>query len=216
MSYLYWLDEYTDVIQHFIASKLVLAPLLLLFIEEAGIPIIVPGDAIIAYTGYKLSSTPGSPELWQAFVMAQISVIGGSTILFFLSKRWGQMLIHKLGKYVFLKEKHIKRAEDLFAKYGALAIIFGRHIPGLRIPITFFAATSGVRYRTFIVCTFISTSLWILFYLSVGRKLGADFHDQFQKYMGISFGVMAALTLGVVILHLIGLYRERRRSRTDS
>ena len=209
VSYFYWLDQYTDGIQHFIASKVVLAPLLLLFVEEAGIPIIVPGDAIIAYTGYRLSTIHGA-GLWQAFIMAQISVIAGSTILFFLSRRWGQFLILKLGKFVFLQEKHVRRAEELFAKYGVLAIIFGRHIPGLRIPITIFAATSGVRYRTFVICTVISTSLWILFYLSVGRQLGANFHNEFQKYIGISFGVMAGLTLGIVMLHLIGMYRRHR------
>lgn len=212
-AYFYWLDQYTDALQHFIATKLVLAPLLLLFVEEAGIPIIVPGDVIIAYTGFQLTSTASGPQMWEAFITAQLAVIGGATILFFVSKRWGQLLIKKLAKFVFIQERQVERAERLFAKYGPLAIIFGRHIPGLRIPITVFAATSGVRYRTFIICTFISTSAWILFYLSIGKKLGVNFHDEFQKYIGISFGVFAGLMLGIVVLHLIGMYRDHQKDK---
>ena len=210
LAYIYWLDQYTDTLQNFIASKLVLAPLLLLFIEEAGVPLIVPGDVIIAYTGYKLSLT-NTAELWQAFIAAQIAVMSGATVLFFIARRWGQWLIMAMARFVFLEQKHIQRAERLFAKYGVLGIIVGRHIPGLRIAITVFAATSGVKYPTFIVSTFISTSIWILFFLSVGKRVGADFHQTFQHYIGVSVIVVAAVTIGLFILHGFGMYRERRR-----
>lgn len=210
--YIYWLDQYTDALQHFIATKLVLAPLLLLFLEEAGVPLIVPGDVIIAYTGYKLSLT-NTAELWQAFIAAQISVMLGATILFFIARRWGQWLITAMARFVFLEQKHIQRAERLFAKYGVLGIIVGRHIPGLRIAITVFAATSGVKYPTFIVSTFISTSIWILFFLSVGKRVGANFHQEFQHYIGISAAVVATVTVSLFVLHGIGMYREGRKKQ---
>lgn len=214
--YLYWIDRYTDALQHFIASNLVLAPLLLLCIEEAGVPLPVPGDIIIAYTGYKLSMGHG-PGLWMAFVVAQIAVITGSGVLFFLSRRWGQRVIDMLARFVFLKEKHIRQAEQLFAKYGILAIIVGRHIPGLRIPVTIFAAISGVRYLTFAISTFISTSIWILFCLSIGRSLGANFHLELQHYVGGVFVLVLGAGAVVVALHLIGRYRSSRKlSRSDS
>ena len=211
----YWIDQYIDVLQNFLASKMVLAPLLLLFVEEAGLPLIVPGDMIIAYTGYKLTTNPHGPGLWQAFIAAQIAALAGSTLLFFLSRRWGQVLVIQLAKFVFIKEKHIRHAEKLFAKYGILAIIVGRHIPGLRIPVTIFAATSGVKYLTFITSTFISTSVWIWFYLSAGKRLGAHFHTEVQKYIGFSLGFIAAVTVGILLIHAFGLYRDMRRKRRE-
>ncbi|HVU59291.1 MAG TPA: DedA family protein [Candidatus Saccharimonadales bacterium] len=213
MGFFYWLDQYTDTIQHFIATKLVLAPLLLLFIEEAGVPLLVPGDVIIAYTGYRISLNPSGAALWEAFVTAQVAVIAGSSVLFFLSRRWGQLLIDKLAKFVFLKESHVHRAERLFAKYGVLGIIVGRHIPGMRIAVTVFAATAGVRYLTFVVSTFISTSAWIIIFLSVGRGVGANFHTDFQRYIGVSLGIIAGVTGGILLLHLIGMLRRRHRAR---
>lgn len=203
-----WLDRYVDLVQQFLSSRAVLSPLLFLFLEEAGVPLPVPGDVIIAYTGYRLSVNPSGPGIWQAFIAAQLAALSGATILFFLSRRWGQALVLKLGRFVFLKEKHIRRAERMFARFGILAIIVGRHIPGLRIPVTVFAATSGVSYPTFIASTFISTSAWILFYLILGRRIGASFHAQLHQYIGVSILVVVGIIGIVIALHLIGIYRE--------
>ena len=214
MSYLFvflmWLDQYVDVLQRFLASKAVLAPLLLLFIEECGIPLPINGDIILAYTGYRLSLNPSGPGIWQAFFAAQSAALAGSTVLFFLSRRWGQVVILKIGKFIFLKEEHIRKAERLFARWGILGIIVGRHVPGFRIPVTIFAATAGVKYRVFLFSTFISTSIWILFYLIIGRRIGASFHAQIQQYIGATAGVVVGVLVLFVAIHLIGLYRESR------
>jgi membrane protein DedA with SNARE-associated domain len=208
-----WANRYVDLLLDFVASKAVLAPLLFLFIEEAGVPLPVPGDMIIAYTGYRLSLHPHGPGIWQAFFAAQVAALAGSTVLFFLSRRWGQEVIYKLGKFVFLKEAHIKRAEQLFAKYGILAIIVGRHLPGFRIPVTIFAATSGVKYTTFLASTFISTSAWILFYLIAGKQIGAHFRSQIQEYAAASVLVIVVVVVAIVLIHVIGLYREHHKNR---
>jgi len=203
------IDQYSDNIHSFLISHVVLAPLLLLFVEESGIPILVPGDAIIGYVGFSLSQTH-TAALWEAFVLALLAVICGSSILFFISKRWGQFVLTKLSRFIFLKQKHLDRAEQLFGKYGIWAIIFGRHIPGLRIPITIFAATSGIRYRLFILGTIISTALWILFYLSVGSRYGSDIQQVIRKYVVVSVIAIAIIFIVIIALHLLGLYNEKK------
>lgn len=211
-SWLTWLDHYTDTLQHFIASQLVLAPLLLLFIEEMGIPIILPGDAILGYVGYKLSLSHNASEFWPAFIVAQASILGGATILFFLSRRWGQLIITKLAHFVFISDKQITRAEKLFAKRSAIAIIIGRHIPGLRIIITVLAGSSGVSYATFAICTFVSSTAWILIFISIGKKIGTDFHSIIQQYIGLSLALTIAVIVGILFLHIVGLYHESKNT----
>jgi len=209
-----WVDKLVDMVQQYAASKAVLAPLLLLFVEEAGIPLpIINGDMILAYTGYRLSLHPNGPGLWQAFLAAQVAALAGASILFFISRRWGQWLVLKLGKFIFLKEKHIKRAEGWFARFGALGIIVGRHIPGLRIPVTVFAATSGISYLTFIISTFISTSIWILFYLTLGKRIGITLHNEIARYAGFSIAVIVAIIALIIAIHVIGMYRERHADK---
>ncbi|HUB93657.1 MAG TPA: DedA family protein [Verrucomicrobiae bacterium] len=209
-AFLNWLDDYTDGIQVFVHNHIVLAPLFFLLVEEMGVPLPVPGDAIIAYVGYGLSKTHAA-ALWEALIIALVAVLIGATVLFHLSRQYGQTVIRWLGHFVFLKQSHVARAEKLFERYGVWAIIFGRHIPGMRIPITIFAASSGISYRTFILSTFVSTVGWILFYLEVGSHFGGDFQALFRRDTGIAIGVFAALVATFIALHVVGLYRERSK-----
>ena len=68
-----WLDQFVDGLQHFLTLNVILAPLLLLFVEECGVPLPINGDIILAYTGYRLSMTPHGPAIWEAFLAAQIA-----------------------------------------------------------------------------------------------------------------------------------------------
>ena len=186
-------------------------PLLLLLIEEAGVPIFIPGDAILAFTGYSIQSSQHT-SLLPALAIATVAVLCGASILFFVSRRYGQTVIERLGRFVFLKQRHLEQAEQLFKRYGVWAIIFGRHIPGMRIPITIFAATSGVRYLTFILSTFVSTVLWIWLYLFLGRHYGTSVKHLLSRSIVTTVGVAIAIVLVIIGLHIYG---KRRRKSND-
>jgi membrane protein DedA with SNARE-associated domain len=214
-SILPFLDKYTEWLEHLVFMHSALAPLLLLMLEEAGIPIFVPGDIVIAYTGYKISRSHIS--LWFALAVATAAVLIGSSILFYIARKWGKVVINKIGRFIFLKEEHIKRAEKMFRKYGVWGIIFGRHIPGMRIPITIFAATSGVSYLTFIISTFISVWAWVLFYLYIGKTYGHHVRQDFHHYMNITLIIVALIIAILFILHFIGKKKQsRKRTLTQS
>jgi membrane protein DedA with SNARE-associated domain len=202
------LGQYTEFIESFILQQSVLAPLLLLFLEEAGVPVLLPGDGILAYTGYSIHATHHS-SLWVAFGAAVIAVTCGASVLFFLARRYGERLVVKLERFIFLKESHLRHAEHLFKRYGVWTIIIGRHIPGMRIPITIFAAISGVRYRTFILSTLVSMLLWIWGYLYIGQRYGADLQHLLSQSIDITIGVVSGLVLLVLGLHVYGARRKR-------
>lgn len=210
--FFHWLDDYTEGIQAFVHNHAVLAPLFFLLVEEMGLPLPVPGDAIIAYVGYGLSKS-STVTLWQAFTVALISVLIGATVLFYLARHWGQAVIRWFARFVFLKQSHITRAEKLFERYGVWAIIFGRHIPGMRIPITIFAASSGISYPVFILSTFVSTIAWILFYLKIGYRFGGDFQALFRRDTGITVAVFIGILLLIAGLHILGIYRQKHKNK---
>lgn len=172
------LEAIEDSIRTFVVHQAVIAPFILLFIEESGIPLPIPGDVYLAFTGYQVSK--GTVPYWGAFLMLLIAVLAGSSILYFISARWGTLLVDKLGIYLHLNQKKLVEVEKDFKKYGIFLIIFGRHIPGLRIPITVFSGISGVSYPTFIISTFISIVFWIAFYLALGERVGKNVMKHFH------------------------------------
>lgn len=146
------------------------ASLFLLYIEESGVPLPVPGDVYIIYLS-QVSAGSASKLIasWLAIIAV---VVAGSSNLYLLSRRWGARLIRgRVGTILRLDPEGITRAERWFGRWGALAIIFGRHVPGLRVPITVVAGTLGFRYRVFAPSVAVSTAVWSATWLLLGDRL---------------------------------------------
>lgn len=182
------------------------ALLVLLLIEEAGIPLPIPGDVVIAYTGYEVSR--GNIPYIGAFLLLLIAVLIGSSILYYLSARFGQKIVLTFGRYIHLNEKKLLTVEEKFRKYGPWVIIFGRHVPGFRIPITVFAGMSKISYKTFIISTFISVIFWIPFYLALGQQLGPKTMQLLRGYN--KYFLIALIPFIVFIGSLIYLSCNRK------
>lgn len=143
----------------------------LLYVEESGIPLPAPGDVFVMYVGVHIPHT-----LW-AWLVAWfgliLAVTLGATNLFLVSRRFGPMLVDsQVAEYVHLTPERLEKAREWFQRYGVLAIIFGRHIPGFRVPITVAAGTLGVSYRMFAPSVAVSTAIWAGVMLTLGVTIG--------------------------------------------
>src|SRR3984893_14419943 len=69
------------------------ACLVLLYIEESGVPLPVPGDFYIAFMGKLYAgSLSGLLIAWLAIIAV---VVAGSSNLYWISRRWGPMLLRQ-------------------------------------------------------------------------------------------------------------------------
>ncbi len=168
--FIYIIDSFTDLVEIFLTNQGIYAIILLLILDQIGIPQPIPGDIIVMYIGYKVAT--GSISYLMAFSSIFISFLIGSSILYYLSWRFGQRLVLNVGHYIHLNEKRLLVIEKKFKQYGPLVIIVGRHLPGFRIPTVVFSGMSKVKYQTFFLSTLISVLVWIPIYLSLGQKLG--------------------------------------------
>ena len=138
----------------------------ILFIEEAGVFLPIPGDIFIAVT----AALPQSNYLL-VVATVMIATLTGSTVLFFLSRTFGHMLLVKFGRFIKLTPKRIKKVEKWFAKYGGAAIVIGRLIPGLRIATPFVAGLFEVNYKTFWAYSALAAFIWANIYFVIGKFL---------------------------------------------
>jgi membrane-associated protein len=179
----------------------------LLYIEESGIPLPVPGDIFVMYVG---AHVPRHLLSWVAAWLGLIAtVVLGSTNLYFISRRWGRRLAEsRYAHVVHLSPERLQRAEEWFARYGVLAIIFGRHIPGFRVPITLAAGVLRVRYPVFAASVAVSTAIWAGVFLIIGINFGGRL-EAFLRVHRETYWLMAVVVVVVVSLSLFG-----RRSHT--
>ena len=140
---------------------------LILFIEEGGIPLPIPGDIFIATA----AALPSS-NYFLIVATVVVATLAGSTILFTLTKKFGHRLLLKYGKYIKITPDKIKKVEKWFDKYGGATIVIGRLIPGLRTITPFTAGLFDVSYKTFWVYTAIAAFIWANIYFVIGKFFG--------------------------------------------
>src|SRR5438270_671127 len=82
--------------------------------------------------------------------------------------------------------------------YGVLAIIFGRHIPGFRIPITVACGVFQIPYRVFAPSVAVSTAVWAGVMLMIGVNYGPRLGELLKAHTYVYF------LWGAIVLFLIG------------
>jgi membrane protein DedA with SNARE-associated domain len=191
------------------------ACLTLLYIEESGIPLPVPGDFYVAFMGrLNAGSVPRLLVAWLAIIAV---VVAGATNLYWLARRWGPALVRHpvAARVLHLDTRRLEKTHAWFDRWGPWAIIFGRHIPGFRIVITVIAATMGVPYRVFAPSVAISTAIWA----AVGLWLGATVGEAIGNVLfdrGWIYIVGLALVIVVLAIALVRAWRRWGLSRAMS
>jgi membrane protein DedA with SNARE-associated domain len=187
--------------------------LALLYVEESGVPLPVPGDVYVLYLGHAAAgSLAKMVAAWLAIVTV---VVAGSTNMFFISRRWGERLLRgRLGAFLHVDAAAMARAERWLDRWGPIVIIFGRHLPGFRIPITVAAGTFKVRYRVFAPSVAVSTAIWagVWFWLEArfGREVGRFVNAHRWTYV-----VMVAVLLFAIVSLIVRAARARPMAVKD-
>ena len=200
-------------IRHVLHRYTYLASYGLLYIEESGIPLPAPGDVFVMYVGAHV------PRNLVAWVVAWLGLIGvvvlGATNLFFISKRYGRRLAEgRFAEVVHLSPERLERAERWFERYGVVAIIFGRHIPGFRVPITVAAGVLKVTYPVFVASVAISSAIWA----GVVMVIGINFGPRMEAFLNLhreTYWLWAAIVL-VMIAVIVYRIQKATPARADS
>jgi membrane protein DedA with SNARE-associated domain len=180
----------------------------LIYIEETGIPLFIPGDVFLLYVGSRLPhDVPILCAAWLGFILA---VTLGSTNLYLLSRRFGRRLIeHRLARFLHITPERVDSAEHWFRRYGPWALILGRHIPGFRVPLTVVAGILELPYRIFALSVAVSSAIWAGVFLALGVVFGSGIEKSIRSNL-LLFG--GAVVVIVAIVAVVAFVRSRRHA----
>jgi membrane protein DedA with SNARE-associated domain len=185
----------------------------LLYLEESGVPLPAPGDVFVMYAG---AHVPRSLPFWIAAWLGIVAVvILGSTNLYLVSRHAGRRLVDgRYARLLHLTPQRLAWAEARFNRWGVLAIIFGRHVPGCRVPITVAAGLLRVRFVTFVASVAVSTAIWGGAWLVVGIVFGGRV-ESFLRLHRETYWLVPGLIIAVALATAIERIRSIRRHAHD-
>src|ERR1051325_11577872 len=185
-----WWTEVGLATSSFLNQHGLLAAFVFLLIEEAGVPVPVPGDVLMLILG--VHARLGIVPLWQAVAATWLGTMVGSSCLYFVSRIAGRGLVYRYGRFIRLTPERLDRTERWLKQHGSRAVFLGRLFPGLRIVTAVACGVFEVPFRAFFPAMSLGALLYIVVYTLLGYYFGAPMLNFLEK-VHIPFGLLGSL-----------------------
>jgi membrane protein DedA with SNARE-associated domain len=185
----------------------------LMALESACIPI--PSEVIMPASGYV--AWKGQLDLIGVILAGSLGSMLGSLAAYYAGLKLGRPLIVKYGRYIFMDEGDIERAERWFARYGGKATLISRMVPVVRTFISLPAGIGKMEIKRFTVYSFVGSIPWCALLAWLGYYLKDGWRIIFEQY-GHYVDYAVIIGVAVIIGYYIYIKRKKRapgRRSTD-
>jgi membrane protein DedA with SNARE-associated domain len=186
-----------------------LAVFALVMLEDFGIP--VPGETILiaaaVYAGHQ------QLNIVAVGLIGFIAAVIGDNIGFAIGHFGGRAAALRWGKYVFLTEERLNKAEYFFDHHGGKIIVVARFIEGLRQANGIIAGISGMRWLRFLFFNALGAALWVGTWVSLGYLAGNHIETIYHYITRYSLYALIAVVVLVAALIIRHVLRRRRAAQ---
>jgi membrane protein DedA with SNARE-associated domain len=180
--------------------------LLLVLVEDFGIP--VPGETVLIAGAIFAGS--GRLNIVAVGVVGFCAAVVGDNIGYAIGRYGGRALVERWGKYVFLTDERLDKAEAFFERHGSKIITIARFIEGLRQANGIIAGITHMHWLRFLAFNALGAALWVGTWVSAGYFAGRHITTIYNAVT--TYSLYAAIAAVVLIAAWIG-YRLRKRRR---
>jgi membrane protein DedA with SNARE-associated domain len=192
----FFLDPIVNWGTDFISATGLPAVFLLMLLESACLP--VPSEAIMLFAGASVAA--GDLTLFGVVAAGVLGNLVGSWIAYAVGY-YGRIDLLEKNRLIHISPKHLKWADDFFARYGDATIFFSRMLPIIRTFISLPAGVAKMPFWRFTVLTTLGCIPWVLMLALIGKSVGSNWeewrdHLHFLDYLV----VVAVIALGAYLL----------------
>jgi len=182
----------------------------LLFLEDFGVP--APGETILIAAAVYAGA--GQLNIVAVVLIGFVAAVAGDNVGFAIGRFGGRALVLRFGRYVFLTEDRLAKAEAFFTRHGGKVVTIARFVEGLRQANGIVAGLAGMAWLRFLGFNALGAALWVATWSAVGFFAGNNLtviYDQLRRYE-----LYLLIAVAVVVFALIGrrVWRHRRERPT--
>jgi membrane protein DedA with SNARE-associated domain len=205
---------FQNFIQHQIQNYGYLAIFVLMVAESACIPI--PSEVTMLLGGALATLAFAATVHIRPLNFLLVGLLGtlgnlvGSWIAYGVGRAGGRPLIERWGRFVFLRQHELDRAEAWFGDHGEAAVFFSRLLPVVRTFISLPAGVAEMPLVPFTLYTVAGCLPWTFALAAVGYALGSKWTTVDRYFKPITL-ILAAVLVALVAWWLFRRYRQKRR-----
>jgi membrane protein DedA with SNARE-associated domain/membrane-associated phospholipid phosphatase len=187
------MDRILSLIEHY-------GYLVILFgvmLESTGVPL--PGETILIASGILVQR--GHLDLGDVIVFGILGAVVGDQIGYWVGREGGRPFVLRWGRYVFITQERLGRAEGFFKRHGGKAVFLARFFSGLRVFGALVAGISRMRWATFILYNVLGGAVWATAVVLLGYFLGSSI-GLVERWLGRVSILLIGLLIFLIVLYL--------------
>ena len=203
-----------EEVVYYITNYGYLAILILVFLQEIGMPNPFPNELLLVFSGYL--SFKGLLFLPFVILTAVSADFIGTNILYLLFYNAGDFIIRKKPKWIPLSSGIIDRLSSKVSKGGLLTMFIFRLTPFTRGYTSVIAGLLNVRPKTFLPVAFLSAAAWASIYVIAGYFIGPYWDLFMQQIDRFKFVMITILLTILCLMFLIHILKKRKEIRSNA
>ena len=175
------------------------------FAEQAGLPL--PAIPVLLGAGVLVGMEHMSAG-W-ALLGSVIACVAADLLWYALGRRRGAKVLNWLCRISLEPDSCVRRAEDVFAKYGSRTLLVTKFIPGLNVASTPMAGVVRMGLGRFLLFDALGALLWLVTFGSIGLVFSHQVEDV-AAALGRLGELAVVLLLAAIAAYIYFRYRQRK------
>lgn len=180
----------------------------LMFLESSLFPF--PSEIVVPPAGYLAAQE--SMNLWLVILAGTGGSLLGGLFNYWLALAVGRPFLERYGRYLFISQKSLHRAEVFFDRHGHISTFIARLLPGVRQYISLPAGLARMDLFLFSLFTSLGAGCWVAVLALLGFWFGRN-PELVSTYLRDA--TLAAIGFSV-LLAAIYLFLHKRKKASDS
>jgi membrane protein DedA with SNARE-associated domain len=176
------------------------------FVEQIGLPL--PAVPVLLAVGALAGAGQLSYPL--ALAVAVLASLLSDLIWYQLGRRRGASILNLLCRISLEPDSCVRRTEDVFARHGAVALLYAKFLPGLNTAAPPLAGLFRMRLERFLLFDAAGALLWVGAFSGLGYLL-SDQLEHVAAYASRLGSWLGVLLLGGLAAYIAWKYFDRQR-----
>ncbi|MDR1978159.1 MAG: DedA family protein [Synergistaceae bacterium] len=177
----------------------------LMFLESSFFPF--PSEVVLPPAGYL--AWKGEMSFAVVVIAGIAGSILGALFNYWFALKFGRPFLLKYGRYFFVSEESLGKADAFFERHGHVSTLVGRLLPVIRQYISLPAGIVRMKLGTFVLYTSIGAGLWALVLTVVGYLLG-EHQELLERYLHLLTFLSVACAVALAAGYLLWYRRFAR------